>query len=357
MNEQIIFATYYGSRLYGTAGPNSDTDIKGVFLPKMEDCLLCKAPKHFILNTNKSGANTKDDTDESYLSLQYFLELLTQGETNALDMFFSYTNPEQNLVFSDLYKRMIDNADKLITKNVSKYLGYCKSQAVKYSFKGDKLANYNAFRDFLNNQVNHNLLKDALFVNNVITYKDLEVNKDSTEYFKGTKLIGKRNKVEGTPFGDHVYVLIAENRERYFMISDIKFQMNGTINENKATVYKTLKSYGQRAENAAENKGADYKALSHAVRVIFQAEELLTTGKITFPLEGEKLDLVCAIKFKTTDMTYEQIVDFIEKKLKDIEENILPNSKLRNKPDQKFIEELIFSAYEDGIGNVIDKRS
>ena len=40
-----------------------------------------------------------------------------------------------------------------------------------------------------------------------------------------------------------------------------------------------------------------------------------------------------------------------------IEENILPNSKLRNKPDQKFIEELIFSAYEDGIGKVIDKRS
>ena len=347
MDEKIVFKTYYGSRLYGTAGPNSDTDIKGVFLPKKEDLLLCKAPKHFILNTNKSGANTKDDIDESYLSLHYFIELLTQGETNALDMFFSFTNKEALIETSPIYEKMIENADKLITKNVSKYLGYCKSQAIKYSFKGDKLTNYNAFRDFLNNQVNHNLLKDALFVNNVITYKDLEVNENSTEYFKGTKLIGKRNKVEGTPFGDHVYVLIAENRERYFMISDIKFQMNGTINENKATVYKTLKSYGQRAENAAENKGADYKALSHAVRVMFQAEELLTTGKITFPLKGEKLDLVRAIKFKTTDMTYEQIVDFIEKKLKDIEENILPNSKLRNKPDYNFINQFILDIYNN----------
>ena len=347
MDEKIIFATYYGSRLYGTAGPNSDTDIKGVFLPTKEDCLLCKAPKHFILNTNKSGANTKDDTDETYLSLQYFLELLTQGETNALDMFFSYTNREQNITDSPLYRKMIDNADKLITKNVSKYLGYVKSQAIKYSVKGDKLNNFYAFRDFLDNKTGHVLLKDALLINNVIKFEDLEVKDTSTEYMKGTKLIGKRNKIEDTPFGDHVYVLIAENKELYFMISDIKFQMNGTINENKGSLYKTLKSYGQRAENAANDKGADYKALSHAVRVLFQAEELLTTGKITFPLKGDQLKMVHDIKFRQTDMTYEQIVDFIEKKLKDIEENILPNTKLRSKPDYEFIKNLILDAYKD----------
>ena len=347
MDEKIVFATYYGSRLYGTAGPNSDTDIKGVFLPTKEDCLLCKAPKHFILNTNKSGSNTKDDTDETYLSLQYFLELLTQGETNALDMFFSYTNYEQNITDSPLYRKMIDNADKLITKNVSKYLGYVKSQAIKYSVKGDKLNNFYAFRDFLDNKTGHVLLKDALLINNVIKFEDLEVRDTSTEYMKGTKLIGKRNKIEGTPFGDHVYVLIAENKELYFMISDIKFQMNGTINENKGSLYKTLKSYGQRAENAANDKGADYKALSHAVRVLFQAEELLTTGKITFPLKGDQLKMVRDIKFRKTNMTFEQIVDFIEKKLKDIEENILPNTKLRSKPDYEFIKRLILDAYKD----------
>lgn len=348
MNENIniLFSTYYGSKLYGTAGPNSDTDIKGVFLPSKRDCLLSKAPKHYILNTNKSGANTKDDVDESYLSLQYFLELLTQGETNALDTFFAYTNKEALIKTSPIYEELIKNADKLITKNVSKYLGYCRAQAIKYSTKGDKLNNFNAFRDFIINKTNHELLVNVLLAEKVITEKDLEVNENSTEYFKGTKLIGKRNKIEGTPFGDHVYVLIAENKELYFMISDIKFQLNGTVNENKASLYKTLKSYGQRAENAAENKGADYKALSHAVRVLFQAEELLTTGKITFPLKGEKLDLVKAIKFKTTKMTYDQIVDFIEGELNYIETTLLPNSKLREKPDYKFIENIILKAYE-----------
>lgn len=346
MDEKIVFKTYYGSRLYGTAGPNSDTDIKGVFLPKKEDLLLAKAPKHFILNTNKSGSNTKDDVDESYLSLHYFIELLTQGETNALDMFFSFTNKEALIETSPIYEELIKNADKLITKNVSKYLSYCKSQAIKYSMKGDKLNNFNAFRDFLDNKTGHVLLKDALLINNVIRFKDIEVNEHSTEYFKGTKLIGKRNKIEGTPFGDHVYVLIAENKELYFMISDIKFQMNGTINENKSSLYKTLKSYGKRSENAANDHGADFKALSHAVRVLFQAEELLTTGKITFPLKGENLQLVRDIKFRKTNMTFEEIVEFIEKKLKYIEENILPNSKLRSKPDYDFINQFILDLYK-----------
>lgn len=346
MDEKIVFKTYYGSKLYGTAGPNSDTDIKGVFLPKKEDLLLAKAPKHFILNTNKSGANTKDDTDESYLSLHYFIELLTQGETNALDMFFSFTNEEALIETSPIYEKMIENADKLITKNVSKYLGYCKSQSLRYSIKGDKLNNFNAFRDFLDNKTGHVLLKDALLINNVIRFEDIEVNEHSTEYYKGTKLIGKRNKIEGTPFGDHVYVLIAENKELYFMISDIKFQMNGTINENKGSLFKTLKSYGKRSENAANDHGADYKALSHAVRVLFQAEELLTTGKITFPLKGNNLQLVRDIKFRKTNMTFEEIVDFIEKKLKYIEENILPNSKLRSKPDYNFINQFILDIYK-----------
>lgn len=348
MDEKIVFSTYYGSRLYGTAGPNSDTDIKGVFLPSKRDLLLAKAPKHYILNTNKSGSNTKDDIDESYLSLQYFLELLTQGETNALDMFFSYTNKEQNIVFTDLYQKLIDNADKLITKNVSKYLGYVKSQAVKYSLKGDKLLNFQAFRDFLEEHYNGSaLLKDVLIEEKIITEEDLEVNENSTEYLKGTKLIGKRNKINNTPFGEHVYVLITENKELYFMISDIKFQLIGNLNTNKGSVYKVLKSYGKRSENAANDRGADYKALSHAVRVLFQAEELLTTGKITFPLKGDKLQLVKEIKFKTTKMTYEEIIKFIEEKLKYIEETLLPNTKLRSKPDQKFIEELILNAYNE----------
>ena len=347
MEEKILFESIVGSKLYGTDSEKSDTDIKGIFLPKIEDLILCKAPKHYILNTNKSGSNTKEDIDKTYYSLQYFLELLSKGETNAMDLLFAFTNNNCILHCDNFWKNNWNDIIKnCITTNVCSYLSYCKSQSLRYSIKGDKLNNFNAFRDFLDNKTGHVLLKDALLINNVIRFEDIEVNEHSTEYYKGTKLIGKRNKIEGTKFGDHVYVLIAENKELYFMISDIKFQMNGTINENKGSLFKTLKSYGKRSENAANDHGADYKALSHAVRVLFQAEELLTTGKITFPLKGDNLQLVRDIKFRKTNMTFEEIVDFIEKKLKYIEENILPNSKLRSKPDYNFINQFILDIYK-----------
>ena len=42
--------------------------------------------------------------------------------------------------------------------------------------------------------------------------------------------------------------------------------------------------YGKRTRSAADNDGRDWKALSHALRALYEAEELVDTGKITFPL-------------------------------------------------------------------------
>ena len=70
MNETVIFKTLSGSRLYGTYNENSDTDIKGVFLPSMHDLILGKAPKHYVSSTGKSNEkNNAEDVDETYYSL------------------------------------------------------------------------------------------------------------------------------------------------------------------------------------------------------------------------------------------------------------------------------------------------
>ena len=49
IKEKILFKTLTGSKLYGTNSENSDTDIKGVFLPDIKDLLLNKAPKHYTI--------------------------------------------------------------------------------------------------------------------------------------------------------------------------------------------------------------------------------------------------------------------------------------------------------------------
>ena len=160
MKERIIYKAVVGSKLYGTHSALSDTDIKGIFLPDLHDLILGKAPKHYTLTTSSSlDKNTFNDVDETYYSLQYFLELLTKGETNAMDLFFSISNSEcvlkNDYIWSENFNEILNNC---ITKNCRSYLSYCKSQAQKYSIKGDKLKNYNAFKSFCEKYLNE---KDA----------------------------------------------------------------------------------------------------------------------------------------------------------------------------------------------------
>ena len=43
-NYRVVYVTQYGSKLYGTDNPNSDTDYKGIFIPNLLDAL----PNHAL---------------------------------------------------------------------------------------------------------------------------------------------------------------------------------------------------------------------------------------------------------------------------------------------------------------------
>ena len=368
IKEKILFISQVGSFLYGTNSEKSDTDIKGVFLPYLDDLILNKAPKHYNFKTgNNFERNTKDDIDVTFYSLQYFLDLASKGETNVLDMLFAYTN-ENAIIFKDeLWNVLIKNVDKVVTRNVNSYLGYCKHQAIKYSVKGDKLNNYRSFENFCKEhyeEKNENgapiTLKTALIKYILIDdskfptvgeerkkFSDCFINNIPRD-INGNLLVKCSSSISFPNdslnfFGEHAYFVTADNKEVYLQISGVKFQLQDSIKSSYHKVSKVIGSYGQRAENAASDNGADFKAISHAVRVLFQTEELLTTGMIKFPLkQGE---FVKSIKYKQTDMKYDDIIDFITKKIDYIDSDILPNCKIREKSDFKWIENYILSCY------------
>lgn len=350
MDEKInlIFKTYSGSLLYGTNSEKSDIDFKGVFLPEKRDLLLGKPAKTITKSTASDNVrNTKDDVDESYYSLHYFLELLAKGETNCLDLFFANTNKDAVVFSTSIWEELTQNADKLITKNIDKYLGFCRSQAFKYSFKGEKLANYKAFHQFLSEHMkakneygNYITLDEALTKSfNNINYNDPKpLIKNNTE-------IGKRYKQNWKIFGDHCYIIIANNKEKQLMISDMKFQFTEDVKDTRSKVSRIIESYGERSNIAAEAEGADYKALSHSIRVLFQAEQLINEGKITFPLDKEKVDFIKSVKYGTTNLKFEEIVNYINERMEYISNELLPKSTLRESADYKWIEKFILKQY------------
>ena len=350
MEEKILFESYSGSRLYGTNSEKSDVDIKGVFLPKLQDLILGRAPKHYTSTTGShNGKNTADDVDKTYYSLQYFLELAAKGDTNAIDILFAYTNNDAVIYIDPIFQEIIDNIDKILTRNVKAYLGYCKSQCIKYSIKGDKLKNYNTFKNFCDKYLNEKGVEGAP----ITLLEALEFEFNTHEY---PNLISNcipksgdaRNKIAFDEtakfnFGDHCYMETALNKESYLTISDVKFQIHDSIKSSFKKVEKVIFSYGKRAEAAANDNGVDWKAISHCVRVLLQVEELLATNTITFPLVNA--DFVKSIKYNTSNLSYDEVMKLIEEKINRIDNRLLPNSTLREKADYKWIEKFILKCY------------
>ena len=76
----LVYLMHFGSRLYGTSSENSDTDVKGVFIPNKDEMLMGNHCKHLNWNTGTcKGKNTKDDIDMQLWSLQYWIHLISIG--------------------------------------------------------------------------------------------------------------------------------------------------------------------------------------------------------------------------------------------------------------------------------------
>jgi predicted nucleotidyltransferase len=81
----------FGSHLYGTNTPLSDIDIKSVYIPSADDIVLQKVKGSISVKRNKliGEKNFAGEIDEEIYSLQKFFQLVSEGQTVALDLLFS----------------------------------------------------------------------------------------------------------------------------------------------------------------------------------------------------------------------------------------------------------------------------
>ena len=226
MKEKIIYKAIVSSRLYGTYNENSDIDIKGIFLPDIKDLILGKAPKHYVSSTSKlNEKNNAEDIDETYYSLQYYLELLSKGESNAIDLFFSYSNKNCILISDNVWNNNFNLIkENIITKNIYPCLSYVKNQSIKYSMKGSKLNNYRKFKDFCERHT-HDIDKNGRRLSIKEIFIDL-----LGDFEKYIPEPGKeRIKFDRIDFGEHCYIETAWNGESYISISDKKIDLNDNV--------------------------------------------------------------------------------------------------------------------------------
>jgi hypothetical protein len=315
-----IMTIQFGSHLYGTSTPASDIDLKSIFVPRSKDILLGRV-KGAVSTKRPKGVGEKNyagEVEQESFSLQRFLGLVAEGQTVSLDILFAPAWAHVEPVTGE-WDEIVANRHRLLTRKHGAFVGYCRQQAAKYGIKGSRVA----------------AARGALEI-----------------FAEAVTDVGSRAKVSTL---DGVLVTYAMANEhvaivpiaspsgvvvQHFEVCGRKIPYTVSIKEGFDILKRLVDTYGQRALQAESQKGVDWKALSHAVRIGRQAVELFDTGHIDFP--SPIADHLVAIK--TGQLPYRQVAEEIEAVLVEVEA-AAARSTLPEDVDHEWIEQFIEDAH------------
>lgn len=257
-NYKVIFLHISGSRLYGTELPTSDTDYRGIFVPPLEDLILMKDIDQWTSSTgNTQSKNSAGDVDISLWSIHKFIKLLQVGDTNAMDTLFAY-GTHAELLREPLMDKLYESRELFFPESLRSFFGYALGQVKKYSVKGDKLRGVQA----------------------LIT--EIQYLLEPPEAFKTIgDLKGYLIETENVQW-------VTDETNTYIKVLDKRFIQTVRLSEFLEKLKEIESKYGHRAKQAMDNQSVDWKAWYHAFRVLQECKELMTYGRINFPLRDAK---------------------------------------------------------------------
>lgn len=260
----ILVKAVAGSHLFGLNTPTSDMDYKGVYLPKARDILLGTVQDSIKNSTNNTNTkNCKDDVDTEFYSVQKFFKMLKEGQTVALELLFT---PDQFIIEKHpLWDDIVKERNKYVHKGLNAFIGYAKQQADRYGLRGSRMGALEALLPIL------------------------EVNR----CMRTSDLLNKHPEILNIP---HCEKIVGKDKREYLSVCSKKFDMRSWTDDVESTLGKFYSEYGERSRDAKENNGIDWKALSHALRVMHQGKELLDSGHITLPLPSSVANYIMQVK-------------------------------------------------------------
>jgi predicted nucleotidyltransferase len=317
----VLFEVVYGSRLYGTDTAKSDTDLKSVYLPSINDLLLGKKLSIFKTRVDSDGQPVPDKqpmpdngVENEFFPLQTFVRDFVAGQTYALEMVHFITqgprpeDTESQFVFDTLQELV----QKFGNAEVYSMVGFAAKQTLDYVHRGARLNEAKA------------VLVEIKIVQKLFAVQynpKFETRLDSSTN-DGTLVLDMISTRTGLKQGT-----VTNNGKtlRTLEMNGRSYSETTSLQHLEEQVQKLIDKYGERSAQAGE-AAVDYKSLSHAVRVYQQAIELLDTGKITFP----RSNAAELLKIKSGQADLEEVKEL----LKNLDEEVLQkieNSEVRRK--------------------------
>lgn len=392
IEEKSMIAYKYiaGSHSQNLDGPESDIDYHGVYFAPIEAILGLGADYQEEVSDEKH--------DETYHEFGKWMTLLGKGNPNALESLFI---PE-NLVVGEIHpviNEVLEHRDKFISKEVVKALsGYAINQIKKarglnkkivkqvnerkdvldfcYTFKGQ---GSQPIKEFL---AEHHLDQKYCGLVNIPNMKDTYgVYYDFAAYFKFEnkgqeereeilhsfltnpgdmdprfamyEILGEsiQNRIDNKEFFGYSGIVYPDDIEKSneVRLSSIpkgelpicRMSYNKDAYSCHCRDYKDTQEWKEKRNpkrySKAEEAGYNQKNMCHCVRLLTMAKEI-SEGKGFNLWRTEDRDFLMGIK--NGDYTYEYLIEYSEKLLADVNEN-LPKSNLPDEVDKDFVNDLL----------------
>ena len=369
----LIGYTYKrGSHSQNLNGPDSDEDFGGVYFAPYDDILG--------LGENYQEEISDEKHDETYWEFGKWMSLIAKGNPSALESLFvpqsmvvGYINPQ--------IKSVIERRDQFISKEVVKALaGYAFNQIKKARGLGKKIVNpvterkdvldfcytfknqgSQPIKDFL---AEHHLDQKYCGLVNIPNMKDVYgVYYDWAAYYKFENdhvswdsnwetdfninypaVTDRIEKKDFFHYGGIVHPDEIDKSNEVRLSSIPKGEMPicfMTYNKDAYTCHcREYKEYqewvdkrNQKRYSKAEEAGYNQKNMCHCIRLLTMAKEI-SEGKGFNLWRTDDRDFLMGIK--NGDYTYEYLIDYAEKLLKEVEEN-LPKCNLPDHVDKKYV--------------------
>lgn len=289
---RLLYLTKHGSHLYGTNTEYSDTDYKGIVLPNLMFLAMMNRMDTFRVTENdNSKKNTKDDVDIELYSIQFWLNtLVRKGETEGIELLYSYTNRDAVLYCDPLMEEVFFTKNLLFDpRNTEAFIGFALNQARRYFVKAER---FNVLKDiwiFLNGMGE---LRNGLTLNDVM-------DEISEQFYHELYCI--------EDYDENIDM-------RYIRLCGKIHQGTISLNEFFDRLTREYQKYGHRTIRAAELDSKDWKSLSHALKAIIEVRNLLTSAHISFPFPEQERDLLRDIKLGKVDyaLVEKRIMDGID---------------------------------------------
>jgi predicted nucleotidyltransferase len=304
-----------GSYLYGTNTEESDTDIKGIYIPNLKELILGHIPKGRSFSTgDQNTKNTKEDKDITFYSIHEFLKLACAGETGAIEMLFAPDN--MVLETSQHWKFLVEHRSKFITKHLKAFMGFACSQMFRFGMKAERLESAKKVLKILNK------------------FRDDQI-------FGESKIWDKILLIPSSYIHSDVDIIENDRKLRRLNVCGKIIQETAKVGYAKNIIQNFITKYGERVKKAADNKNIDWKSVSHSLRVAFELKQLYEEGVITFPLKEARY----LTQIKEGVWNYHMTVIPKLEELMDEVEKLSKKSNYPSKANRKFFDKYLLSIY------------